>query len=78
MIEDRSLKRLRKKARRCVRGWPVGTIALYGPNLNQATQVSLSGSVPFENAEVAEMRDWDVDHRDIPSTPAWCGRFWNS
>ena len=41
MIEDRSLKRLRKKARRCVRGWPVGTIALYWPNLNQTTPVAV-------------------------------------
>jgi hypothetical protein len=64
MMEDRSLKRLRKKARRGMRGWPVATIAFYGPNLNQATKVAV-GIVPFENAEVAEMRDWNVDHGDI-------------
>jgi hypothetical protein len=63
-MEDRSLKRLRKKARKGMRGWPVATIAFYGPNLSQATKVAV-GIVPFENAEVAEMRDWKVDHGDI-------------
>ena len=63
-MEDRSLKLLRKKARKSMRGWPVATIAFYGPNLDQATKVAV-GIVPFENAEIAEMRDWKVDHGDI-------------
>jgi hypothetical protein len=33
MMEDRFLKRLRKKARKGLRGWPIATIAFYGPNL---------------------------------------------
>jgi len=40
-MEDRSLKRLRKKARKGMRGWPVATIAFYGPNLSQATKVAV-------------------------------------
>src|SRR5262249_36631537 len=64
MMEDRSLKRLRKKARKGMRGWPVATIAFYGPNLSQATKVAV-GIVPSENAEPAEMRDWKVDRGDI-------------
>jgi hypothetical protein len=64
MMEDRSLKLLRKKARKGMRGWPLATIAFYGPNLIQATKVAV-GIVPFENAEIAEMRDWKVDHGDI-------------
>ena len=64
VMEDRSLKRLRKKARKGMRGWPVATIAFYGPNLNQATKVAV-GIVPFENAEIAEMRDWKVYDGDI-------------
>ena len=31
-MEDRFLKRLRKKARKGLRGWPIATIAFYGPN----------------------------------------------
>jgi hypothetical protein len=64
MIEHRSLKRLRKKARRGMRGWPVATIAFYGPNLSEAAKVAV-GIVPVENAEVAEMRDWKVNRGDI-------------
>jgi len=64
MLEDRFLKRLRKKARKGLRGWPIATIAFYGPNLSQATKVAV-GIVPFENAEPQELRDWKVDHGDI-------------
>jgi hypothetical protein len=67
-MEDRFLKRLRKKARRGLRGWPLATIAFYGPNLNQATKVAV-GIVPAENAEVAALRDWKVDRGDIRTDP---------
>jgi hypothetical protein len=69
MTEDRSLKRLRKKARKGMRGWPVATIAFYGPNLSQATKVAV-GIVPFENEDVAAMRDWKVDHGDVRADSA--------
>jgi hypothetical protein len=64
MMEDRFLKRLRKKARKGQRGWPVATVAFYGPNLNRATKVAV-GIVPFENGEVGELHTWQVDHGDI-------------
>ena len=64
MTEDRSLKRLHKKARKGMRGWPVATIAFYGPNLSQATKVAV-GIVPFEKEDVTAMRDWKVDHGDV-------------
>src|SRR5246500_4945110 len=64
MTEDRFLKRLRKKARKGLRGWPIATIAFYGPNLSQATKAAV-GIVPSENAEVEEMRAWHVLHGDI-------------
>jgi hypothetical protein len=69
MMEDRFLKRLRKKARKGMRGWPVATIAFYGPDLSQATKVAV-GIVPSENAEVKESRDWKVDRGDIRNDPA--------
>jgi hypothetical protein len=68
MMEERFLKRLRKKARRGMRGWPVATIAFYGPNLTRATKVAV-GIVPAENAEVGEMRDWKVDQGDVRNHP---------
>jgi hypothetical protein len=68
MMEDRFLKRLRKKARKGMRGWLAATIAFYGPNLSQATKVAV-GIVPSEKAEVSEMRDWKVDRGDIRADP---------
>ena len=69
MVENRFLKRLRKKARKGLRGWPIATIAFYGPNLSQATKAAV-GIVPSENAEAEELRAWKVDHGDIRSDPA--------
>jgi hypothetical protein len=67
-MEDRFLKRLRKKARKGLRGWPIATVAFYGPNLSQATKVTV-GIVTSENAEVKELRDWKVDRGDIRTDP---------
>ncbi len=69
MLEDRFLKRLNKKARKGLRGWPVATIAFYGPNLSRATKVAV-GIVPSENAAVEGLHDWKVDHGDIRADPA--------
>jgi hypothetical protein len=68
MMEDRFLKRLRKKARKGLRGWPIATVAFYGPNLSQATKVTV-GIVPSENADVEELRDWKVDDGEIRADP---------
>ena len=62
MMKDRFLKRLRKKARKGHRGWPIAMIAFYGPNLSQATKVVV-GVVTSENADVVPLRDWKVDRR---------------
>jgi hypothetical protein len=35
------LKRLRKKAKKGQRGWPVGTVAFYGPDLARASKVAV-------------------------------------
>jgi hypothetical protein len=67
--KDRFLKRLRKKAKKGMRGWPVATIAFYGPNLSQATKVAV-GIVPSETAEPREVRDWKVENGDVRADPA--------
>ena len=46
MLEDRFLKRLSKKARKGLRGWPIATIAFYGTNLSQATKVAVGIGAP--------------------------------
>jgi len=67
--KDQFLKRLRKKAKKGMRGWPVATIAFYGPNLSQATKVAV-GIVPSETAEPREVRDWKVENGDVRVDPA--------
>jgi len=65
MIErERLLKRLKKRAKRGMRGWPVATIAFYGPDLSRATKVAV-GIVPAEDAEPSEMLDWSVETGDV-------------
>ena len=68
-MENRFLNRLRKKARKGLRGWPIATVAFYGPNLDRATKVTV-GIVRSENAEVKELRDWKVDRGDIRADPS--------
>ena len=43
MRDNGLLKRLREKAKRGLRGWPLATIAFYGPNLSQATKATETG-----------------------------------
>jgi hypothetical protein len=64
MRDNRFLKRLRKKAKKGLRGWPLATIAFYGPNLSQATKAAV-GIIPSENAQAEEIRAWHVLHGDI-------------
>jgi hypothetical protein len=66
--DERFLKRLHKKAKRGMRGWPLATVAFYGPNLTQATKVAV-GVVPSEDAEASEMRHWQVNTGDVRNEP---------
>ena len=67
-LNDQFLKRLRKKAKKGMRGWPVATIAFYGPNLSQATKVAI-GIIPSETAEPLEVRDWNMEDGDVRTDP---------
>lgn len=67
-MQDRFLKRLRKKAKRGMRGWPVATIAFYGPDLSRASKAAV-GIIAYEDAE-PEMRAWTLDTGDVRTDPA--------
>jgi hypothetical protein len=51
------LKRLSKRAKRGMRGWPLATVAFYGPDASRATKVVV-GIVHSEHEEVCELCDW--------------------
>jgi hypothetical protein len=64
MIE-RARKRLTKRAKKGFRGWPLATVALYGPDDTVATKLTV-GIVPAEDAEVTDLRRWlSEDQTDI-------------
>ena len=63
MLERRP-KRLAKKAKRGFRGYPVATVALYGPEDVNATKIAV-GIVPAKGAETPDMRRWLSDGSDI-------------
>jgi len=61
---DRAPKRLAKKAKRGFRGYPVATVALYGPDDATATKIAV-GIIPAEGAEASSLRRWVSDGSDI-------------
>jgi hypothetical protein len=64
MIE-RVRKRLGKRAKKGFRGWPVATVALYGPDDRMATKLTVA-IVPAEDAEATDLRRWlSKDQTDI-------------
>src|SRR5215469_13195900 len=63
-VLERARKRLSKRAKKGFRGYPVATVALYGPDDTVATKLSV-GIVPAENAEVTDLRRWFSEGSDI-------------
>ena len=63
MIE-RARKRLRKRAKRGLRGYPVATVALYGADDTRVTKLTV-GIVPAEDAEATDLRRWFSEGTDI-------------
>jgi len=62
-------KRLGKKARRGFGGYPVATVAFYGPDDRRASKVAV-GIVLREEEEVAELQRWTSAERDVRHDPA--------
>lgn len=65
----RSQSPLKKKARRGFRGYPVATIAFYGPDDSHATKVAV-GIVAAEGAEANPLERWFAENSDVRSDPA--------
>ena len=57
-------KWLKKKAKAGVRGFPVGTIAFYGPDDRRASKVAV-GIIPARGAEAAALRRWFSESVDV-------------
>ena len=68
MLENRFHKRLSKKAKKGFRGWPVGTVAFYGPDRSHASKVAV-GIVRRQGGGAEEMRDWRSADSDVRTNP---------
>ncbi len=60
-------KRLVKRDKKGFRGYPVGTIACYGPDDRRATKLVVS-IVKRDGAEPSEMRKWYAEDGDVRDT----------
>jgi hypothetical protein len=56
-LDDRFAKALLKKARRGFHGYPVATVAYYGPDDKRASKVAV-GIMMADGEEAAELRRW--------------------
>jgi hypothetical protein len=66
--DDLLYRPLRKRAQRGFRGYPVATLAFYGPDSSRASKVAV-GLVLSENAEPSEMKRWHTPVGDIRRDP---------
>jgi hypothetical protein len=65
-------KRFGKRARRGFRGYPMATIAFYGPDDRRASKVVV-GILLHEDEEPAQMRRWTSDEWDVRNDSAIAG-----
>jgi hypothetical protein len=68
MLKGQTVKRLGKKAKRGFRGYPVATIAFYGPDNKKATKVAVAIVLVAEQ-QPAELRRWLSHDRDVRADP---------
>ena len=68
-IKRRSQSPLQKKARRGFRGYPVATVAFYGPDDTQATKVAV-GIVLQEGADAEDLQRWFAEKGDVRTDQA--------
>jgi hypothetical protein len=61
--------RLQKKAKRGEQGYPIATVAFYGPDASRASKVAV-GIVPAEDGEVTELRTWSSETADLRNDAA--------
>jgi hypothetical protein len=64
MVDRSPRDRLRRKAERGFKGYPLGAVAFYGPDNHRASKVAV-GIVHRDGGEVREMEKWSSDVVDV-------------
>jgi hypothetical protein len=67
-VFHKALWSLEKQSRRGFRGYPLGTVAFYGPDDQRATKVAV-GIIAAEGADADPLRRWFSEHTDARSDP---------
>lgn len=67
-MHHKALWGLTKRSNKGFRGYPLGTVAFYGPDDRRASKVAV-GIVPKEGAEAAELERWFSDQGDVRDDP---------
>jgi hypothetical protein len=67
-FKHRSDSPLKKKARRGFRGYPVATIAFYGPTDERASKVAV-GILSHEDGDPDAMEHWFAEEGDVRTDP---------
>ena len=73
-FKKRSESPLKKKARRGFRGYPIATVAYYGPDDELASKVAVC-IVTKEGAKPEAMRRWRSEEGDVRADPAISGEI---
>ena len=68
-VRSRFPKRLHKKAKRGFRGYPIGTIAFYGPDNRLASKVAVA-VILRENEDAAALERWQSETEDVRMSAA--------
>lgn len=63
-IKRRPKSPLEKRARHGFRGYPIATVAFYGPNDELASKVAV-GIIPAEGAEAEPLERWSTEDGDV-------------
>jgi hypothetical protein len=63
-IKHRKPSELAKRAKRGFRGYPVATIAFYGPSVERASKVAV-GIIAHEGKEPEILESWHSEDRDV-------------
>lgn len=67
-IKRRSDSPLKKKARHGFRGYPIATVAFYGPSDERASKV-VASIINVEGDEPVELQRWFLQERDVRHDP---------
>lgn len=66
--EARKREKYQKMRKRGFRGYPIATVACYGPTAERASK-AVVGILAFEDAEADPMRKWYSETKDVRADP---------